>query len=215
MGRGRSARSTFTNTTTSVRCNVAITIDVIDRNSRDRPEPVRGTPPTVPFGEHTALSTWRRRRALLILPCLVAGMALSACGSGTSFSSGRTEVRSANVPGLGHVLVDGAGYTLYVHMPDRRRSSRCFGICAKQWPPLVLSARQRRAIAGPGVRSSLVGTVRRPDGDRQVTYNGWPLYLTAHTTPGQADGQGSTMGIWYTISVTGAVDHGILARKGT
>lgn len=142
---------------------------------------------------------------------------LSACGSNAvaSSSASRIEVRSGAIAGLGRVLVDGAGYTLYVYMPDQRGKSRCSGICAKKWPPLVLPASQKHAVAGPGVRATLLGSVPRPGGDRQVTYDGWPLYTTAETTPGQANGQASTMGAWETISVSGAVDHGIVARHGS
>ena len=158
----------------------------------------------------------RRRRVAVLVPWLVFAPALSACGSGAaaSSSSSPVEVRSAVIPGLGRVLVDRAGYTLYAYMPDRRGTPRCLGSCAKQWPPLLLSRRQEHAVAGPGIRASLLGSVRRPDGDRQVTYDGRPLYTTADTTPGQADGQASTMGAWYAISVSGTVDHGIVARTG-
>jgi predicted lipoprotein with Yx(FWY)xxD motif len=39
--------------------------------------------------------------------------------------------------------------------------------------------------AGAGVKQSLLGTVRRRDGRRQVTYNGWPLYYYAHEKAGE------------------------------
>jgi predicted lipoprotein with Yx(FWY)xxD motif len=166
-------------------------------------------------GRHTGVTTWWRRLPIVLVPCLVAATALSACGGGASASppSSRIEVGSATIPGLGHVLIDGAGYTLYAYMPDQQGPSRCLGHCAKEWPPLVLPTAQQHAVAGPGVRASLLGTVRRRDGDRQVTYDGWPLYTTADTTPGQAYGQASTMGGWYAISVSGAVDHGTVASS--
>lgn len=176
-----------------------------------------GAPPASgPCGRDAGVVMRRRRLALVAVPCLVAAMGLSACGGGAgmSSSSGPIEVRSAAIPGLGRVLVDGANYTLYAYMPDRQGSSHCLGSCAKQWPPLVLPARQARAVPGAGIRASLLGTVRRPNGARQVTYDGWPLYTTADTSPRQADGQASTMGAWYTISVSGVVDHGVVTRRG-
>jgi predicted lipoprotein with Yx(FWY)xxD motif len=75
---------------------------------------------------------------------------------------------------FGRILFDGRGRALYVFTRDRRGGrSRCYGACAKAWPVYFA---KRRAIAGKGVRQSLIGTTRRHDGRRQVTYNGRPLY---------------------------------------
>jgi predicted lipoprotein with Yx(FWY)xxD motif len=64
-------------------------------------------------------------------------------------------------------------------------------------------------VAATGIRASLLGTVRRDNGVLQVTYNGWPLYLwQGDGAPGQATGQADDMGLWYVLSVTGAVDEG-------
>ena len=63
-------------------------------------------------------------------------------------------------------------------------------------------------MARGGAHASLLGTVRRPGGARQVTYNGWPLYLwEGDHGPGQATGQAENMGLWYVLSVTGSVDR--------
>jgi predicted lipoprotein with Yx(FWY)xxD motif len=52
----------------------------------------------------------------------------------------------------------------------------CFGLCAQFWPPVLTSGRPE---AGTGVDQQKLGWVRRPDGTRQVTYHGRPLYLFA------------------------------------
>jgi len=58
---------------------------------------------------------------------------------------------------------------------DRDHDSACQGICAAvPWPPVLTS---NRPEAGPGVDQSALGIVLRPDGTKQVTYNGKPLYL--------------------------------------
>jgi predicted lipoprotein with Yx(FWY)xxD motif len=76
------------------------------------------------------------------------------------------------------------------------------GPAARGHPPQGGSGR-------PGVRASLLGTVRRADGELQETYGGWPVYLwIGDTGPGQATGQADDMGLWYVLSVTGAVDRG-------
>jgi predicted lipoprotein with Yx(FWY)xxD motif len=72
----------------------------------------------------------------------------------------------------GKVLYDGRGFVLYAFTRDRGRSA-CYGACAKAWPPYFAPKSLR---VGAGVRRTLLGTVRRKDGRRQVTYAGRPLY---------------------------------------
>lgn len=152
----------------------------------------------------------RTRWTALGIAAALAGGGLAGCGGSPGAAAGpaRVVVGSATISGLGRVLVDRTGYTLYAYMPDRRGPSRCFGMCARQWPPLVLPTGQRGPIAGRGVHAGELGTVRRPDGERQVTYDGWPLYTFVNdAAPGQATGQAYDMGAWYTLSVSGAVDY--------
>lgn len=117
------------------------------------------------------------------------------------------EISTAQEGGLGTLLVDGKGFTLYLFVPDDHSShSRCTGICAAAWPPLTLPKGVPLPLAGPGVRSSLLGITVRADGSRQVTYDGWPLYLyTIDMAPGQATGQGlnNLGGLWYVVSPRG------------
>ncbi len=113
------------------------------------------------------------------------------------------------VAGLGSVLVDGKGLTVYTFAADHRgRPSTCVGLCAVAWPPLVLTAGTTAPIAGPGVRPALLGTAPRTDGKLQVTYDGWPLYTwPLDTRPGQATGQALTNlgGRWYVIRADGTI----------
>ena len=84
----------------------------------------------------------------------------------------------------GRILFDGRGRALYAFTRDRRGGrSRCYGACAKAWPVYFAKG---RALAGKGVRQSLIGTTRRRDGRRQITYNGRPLYYyVGDKSPGQ------------------------------
>jgi len=132
---------------------------------------------------------------------------LAACGSSAS-GHPDYDVRVGTVTGLGRVLLDGAGHTLYMYVPDHQGRSTCYRVCAQQWPPLLLPHGVRHPLAGPGVNDALLGTVTRSGGSVQVTYNRWPLYLyDADVQPGQATGQGDNMGLWYVLSPTGAVNH--------
>jgi predicted lipoprotein with Yx(FWY)xxD motif len=86
-----------------------------------------------------------------------------------------TEVRAADSE-YGEMLWDGR-QALYVFDRDRRRESRCYGRCARAWPPLLTKG---RPVAGRGVDKDLLGTTKRRNGKRQVTYAGQPLYAYAH-----------------------------------
>jgi len=83
---------------------------------------------------------------------------------------------------FGRVLFSGRDQAIYLFTRDREGKSRCYGACAKAWPPFFAKGRPR---AGKGVRKPLLGTTRRRDGRRQVTYNGHPLYFYAHEGPRQ------------------------------
>ena len=66
------------------------------------------------------------------------------------------------------------------------------------------STTSRRAIrAGKGVEQHLLGTVKRKDGRRQVTYDGWPLYYyVGDTSPGAISCQNVSEygGLWLVVS---------------
>ena len=117
------------------------------------------------------------------------------------------EVQTGVVPGLGTVLVNGLGFTLYVFAPDKQSGvSTCYGQCAKAWPPLVLPTGVTQAPAGAGVQAALLGTTHRTDGTVQVTYNKWPLYgWVIDSAPGDATGQDidNLGGKWYVITPAG------------
>jgi predicted lipoprotein with Yx(FWY)xxD motif len=140
---------------------------------------------------------------------LAAATGLAGCGTSASASTPAYHLQARTIAGLGRIITDGSGFTLYMYAPDHQGASRCTGFCAQQWPPLVLPSGADKPMAGPGVVARLLGTVRRPGGRLQVTYNGWPLYLwIGDSAPGQATGQADDMGLWYVVSVTGAVDKG-------
>jgi predicted lipoprotein with Yx(FWY)xxD motif len=133
---------------------------------------------------------------------------LCACDGAINTNAGPT-VRVITVPGLGRILEDGAGYVLYIFLPDNRGPSICLTACAEQWPPLVLPPTRREPTAGPEVDNKLLGTTRRPDGARQVTYNRWPLYTYIGDTAGIVTGQGESMGAWYAISPDGMINRNL------
>jgi predicted lipoprotein with Yx(FWY)xxD motif len=138
-----------------------------------------------------------------------AAVALAA-GDGASSSSKSTAVVSVSarsVPGLGLVLVNSAGRTLYMFVPDKRKAVTCFLVCAKIWPPLKLPAGAKLAAAG-GVKGALLSSDADKAGGRVVTYNGWPLYTyLGDSKAGVAAGQALNVngGLWYVLTPAGAL----------
>jgi predicted lipoprotein with Yx(FWY)xxD motif len=114
------------------------------------------------------------------------------------------------------ILVDSRGLTLYLFTSDTQGPNKykptCYDDatyhCSKAWIPLRTASVPH---AGPGIKASLLGVVKRTDGADQVTYNGHPLYsaegpnafgLTPDKKPGDVNGQGF-VGIWYVLSPNG------------
>ena len=73
----------------------------------------------------------------------------------------------------GRMLFNGGGRAIYLFTREPGSKSRCYGRCAVAWPPVFTRGKPR---ARSGVDADLLGTTRRRDGRRQVTYNGHPLY---------------------------------------
>ena len=119
-------------------------------------------------------------------------------------------VQSHSVKGLGTVLVNGYGLTLYLFVPDHGSGrSTCFGYCATEWPPATLPTGVTTPVIGGGVDRALVGTTRRGT-TLQVTYDGWPLYRwIGDTSAGQTTGEGITNsgGLWYAVNDAGQPVH--------
>ena len=146
----------------------------------------------------------------MVLASVVCVFALTACGSAAAASPPVYEVRAITISGLGRILADGAGRTLYLYTPDHQGPSVCSVGCLIGWPPLVLPQGVTRPVTGPGIDPALLGTDRRPGGTLQVTYDKWPLYLyQGDFAPGQATGQADAMGLWWVVSVSGAIDRGV------
>src|ERR1041384_341916 len=122
---------------------------------------------------------------------VLGALALSACGGSTSHqakSGGapRTDTVSlASVSGVGKVLVDSKGFALYSPAQEKGGAIRCTGGCATIWLPLTVKGSPR---AGSGLN---LGTVMRPDGKTQVTFDGKPLYRFAEdNSPKRVSGNG-------------------------
>lgn len=113
------------------------------------------------------------RRAPVALALALARLAGLAAWPANSM--GATRITVIDSDGFGPVLHDGRGQALYAFTHDRRGVSRCFGECARDWPP-VHTLGVGRPRAGRRVDPDRLGTIGRRDGTGQVTYRGRPLY---------------------------------------
>ena len=153
--------------------------------------------------------------ALVVLTGLAAG-----CGGGSSHpatggvkgaakASGpaSTTFETAQVAGLGTVLADGRGRTVYI-LTAGGKNVPCTDAsgCTKVWPDLPFPAGTSAAKAGMGASASLLASKKLSDGETYPTYNGWLLYeYTGDSGPGQANGEGlkSFGGTWYALDASG------------
>jgi predicted lipoprotein with Yx(FWY)xxD motif len=125
----------------------------------------------------------------LIIGLVAASVAVLA---GAAAAAAKSHARPAKVAtghtALGRIIVDPRGRSLYLFEKDRHGRSACSGLCVTYWPPLLTKG---KPVAIKGAKKSLIGSVRRANGKRQVTYAGHPLYFYAGDSGrGQTKGQG-------------------------
>ena len=98
---------------------------------------------------------------------------------------------------LGWVLAEASGFVVYTYGGDTRGGQpTCTGACAAIWPALTGIPMVSTADTLPGT----LGTVTMPNGAKQITYNGYPLYLLKGAGPFSTKGQGLE-GKWHVIKL--------------
>lgn len=159
--------------------------------------------------------TQKKTTLALALAAVLAALAIAGCGGGGSSSSSAeasgggsgTEgtIGATEIEGLGPVLVDSEGLTVYEFTVDKGTRSECYGGCEKAWPPVTTTG---KPSAGEGAMASALGTTKRKDGTLQVTYDGHPLYTFAgDEAPGEANGN-EDEGTWFALDEAGAAVKG-------
>jgi predicted lipoprotein with Yx(FWY)xxD motif len=103
---------------------------------------------------------------------------------------------------FGPVLFDGRNRALYLFTREPKNKARCYGACAAAWPPFYAKGRPR---AGKGVDRSLLATIKRRDGRRQVTYKGQALYFYVDDPRGEVlcNDIVEFGGTWYAVDSKG------------
>ena len=153
-------------------------------------------------------------------------LVVAGCGGSSSSSSGASAstappktasgapatIGVANT-GLGKVLVDAQGRTVYLFKKDSGTTSACTGACASAWPPVRANG---KPTAGSGANTSMIGTTARSDGAAQVTYNGHPVYtFSGDQKTGDTKGQGVTAfgASWFALTPAGNQASGSASKS--
>lgn len=172
-----------------------------------------------------------RNRLSVGIGAVVFAVALAGCagspGTSTTSSAAPTTATSSSAPtsssptsssaaagaemkvassSAGQIVVDSKGMSLYFFTKDVKDSgtSACTGACLTAWPVFTTTS-DKPAVEGV---SGSVGTIATPDGKKQVTLNGMPLYYFAKDkAPGDILGQG-VMNVWYLVSPSGEMIKG-------
>ena len=151
----------------------------------------------------------------IALAAVLVALVVAGCGGGGSSSSGTEAsgssgtgggtIGAAEIEGLGTVLVDSEGMTVYDFTVDEGTKSNCYGGCEAAWPPVTTTG---KPTAGEGAMASALGTTKRKDGTLQVTYKGHPLYtFSGDEGPGEANGN-EAEGTWFVLDEAGQAVKG-------
>jgi predicted lipoprotein with Yx(FWY)xxD motif len=142
-------------------------------------------------------------RALRVRVVAVAAVTLFSVAAALS-TAALTTVNEVQSSSLGGILDTPTGLTLYAYSAENGGAVKCTGACATVWKPLLIPA-SAKPVAGKGVSSTLLGTVKRPGTVKlQVTYKHHPLYTYSGDKKGQVNGQGVD-GLWHALTPAGAV----------
>ena len=147
----------------------------------------------------------RSKLVVAVIAALAIGATTVAVTSSAGAAGGGARI-TAHKSRYGTVIFTGSGRAIYLFARDHGTSA-CYGACAKSWPPVLTKG---APTAGPGVRAKLLGTIKRKDGSRQVTYAGHPLYRFVNDKkPGDITCQNvSQFGAkWLVVSPAGRAVH--------
>jgi len=141
--------------------------------------------------------------------CAVLALAvvMAVIGAATATAATRGTTIKLTKTNRGKILTTARGFTLYMFSRDKRNKDVCVKIqdCTTVWP-LVTS--KSKPVAGPGVKSRLLGTIKLANGSRQVTYNGWPLYTyigDRFPRSTQFVGLKQSGGFWWALNAAGKI----------
>ncbi len=95
---------------------------------------------------------------------------------------------------FGPILATPKKQALYYWKAENDFKVHCTGACAKLWPPLVVKRAPAKHL---GTIRGTFGTIRRPDGRLQLTFNRRPVYTYVHEGPEQV--LCNNVGGWFVV----------------
>jgi predicted lipoprotein with Yx(FWY)xxD motif len=123
------------------------------------------------------------RRSTFTLAAALAALTLSpiAAAAGAHSTAAKATKIALKKTKKGTILVDSRGYTIYGFTLDKPTKDACAGIfeCLSEWPAVTTTG---AVTTGPGVKKSLIGTIKFRGKKRQLTYGGHPLYTYVEDT---------------------------------
>jgi predicted lipoprotein with Yx(FWY)xxD motif len=144
------------------------------------------------------------KRIQTLLACVVVTAAgLATLAAAPLAAQGATvELRETE---RGKILVNEAGFTLYVFTSDKKHQDHCISVekCTTFWPPLTVMS---MPTVGEGLKSKFLSTITLPGGEKQVTFKKKPLYTyIGDSMPGQTSYIGAFAfgGNWYGLTAKG------------
>ncbi len=113
-----------------------------------------------------------------------------------SASAAAFTINVSNKAGIGNYLVSDNGMTLYYFKNDTVGKSNVTGNTLITWPIFYTS----QFNLPPSLNVGDFSNITRPDGPKQTTYKGYPLYLNVNDkAPGDTNGQGVN-NLWFVIN---------------
>jgi len=109
-----------------------------------------------------------------------------------------TTVMIVQKSAIGYVLAQANHQVVYTYSKDKKGGTpTCTGTCAATWIPATGTPQAGPADVFPGQ----FGLVTRSDGSKQITYNGYPLYLLKGAQPLTTTGNGMD-GVWHVVPLS-------------
>ena len=128
-----------------------------------------------------------------------AGYSLVSSSMTVSAQSSQYSVNIATKSGLGSYLTNATGFTLYTFSRDTQNSgtSACTDSCSQKWPAFYVA----NLNLPSGLSATSFTVITRPDGSKQLAYDGWPLYyFYSDVNPGDTNGQ-AVGNVWYACTI--------------
>jgi len=134
-------------------------------------------------------------KTLALLTLALAAFAVGSASAATCGTATAPAIRYVDDE-FGPVLATRSKQALYYWTAENDFKIHCKGECARLWPPLVVRSGAAVPARVAGIKGTF-GTIKRPDGRRQVTFNRRPVYTYVHEGPTEV--RCNNVGGWFVV----------------